>query len=100
MIWLSLIIAGCVVCFFTMVFLIRKAYQENTDSLDGFDACCQNWKVILPLIIGMNFSSLLHYPGGLNGWLSIAVLIIFLAAFLVMVYSYRKMVKANETQLS
>ena len=95
MFWLLFII--CLVCYFTMVFFLRKAYLENINSLSRYDFSSTNWKVILSLLLGMNLPNFLYYSeGGIKKWFSISVPVIFLASYLIIVYFNRKKVKENE----
>jgi len=99
MLWFLLIGLGCVACYFTMIFFLRKAYLENSNSLSKYDFDSANWKVMLPFLVGMNLPNWLHFSGeGVEKWFSIIVLIIFLASFLIILYCNRKKVKINENE--
>ena len=100
MFWYLLIVLGCVACFFTMIFFLRKAYLENINSLGRYNFSSTNSKVMLPFLLGMNLPNWLYYSeGGIKKWFSIIVLIIFLTSFLIIVFSNQNKVKRNENKV-
>lgn len=92
---------GCLVCFYTMIFFLRKAYHENINSLSRYDFSSTNWKVMLPFLLGMNLPNFLNYSEeGIQKWFSVSVPIVFLATFLIILYYNRKKVKIKENTKS
>lgn len=99
MFWLLFI--GCLACYFSMIFFLRKAYHENINNLSGYDFSATNWKVMLSLMLGMNLPNFLNYSEeGIQKWFSISVPIVFLATFLIILYYNRKKVIINENTKS
>lgn len=96
MVWLLLSIMGSLACFFTMVFFLHKAYNENKIVLCEYDYHSTSWKVMIPMILGMCFPQILYFFGGIREGLSLSVLIIFLLTFTIIIYTNRKKVKKQE----
>lgn len=98
--WLYIIIAICLVCFVLVVCNVHKTYQQYSNSLEKYDNYVTNLKTTIPFITGICLPQFLYFTAeGINKWLSIIVVVAFLATFLVMTYSFRKKVKNNSSTM-